>query len=92
MHIVTYIPRRVFAANEASAYTQCSQPHRNFILTAIQLKFSQINLKMMAIQKIGKYTFCSNYPKGPFLRGVAHLISLTIKYTTQTYEMAMKMK
>ena len=41
-------------ANEASAYTQCSQPHRKLILTAMLLKFSQINLKMMAIQKIGK--------------------------------------
>ena len=40
--------------NEASAYTQCSQPHRKLILTAMQLKFSQMNLKMMAIQKIGK--------------------------------------
>ena len=44
----------VFAANEASAYTQWSQPHRKLILTAIQLQFSQINLKMMAIQKIGE--------------------------------------
>ena len=42
------------AANEASAYTQCSQPHRKLILTDIVLKFSQINLKMMAIKKIGK--------------------------------------
>ena len=40
------------AANETSAYTQCSQPHRKLILTAMQLKFSQINLKMIAIQKI----------------------------------------
>ena len=42
------------AANETSAYTQCSQPHRKLILTAIQLKFSQITLKIMAIQKIEK--------------------------------------
>ena len=42
------------AANEASAYTQCSQPHRKLILTAMLLKFSQINLIMIAIQKIGK--------------------------------------
>ena len=41
-------------ANEASAYTQCSQPHRKLKLTAMQLKFSRINLKMMAIQKMGK--------------------------------------
>ena len=39
------------AANEASAYTQCSQPHRKFIVIAMLLKFSQINLKMMAIKK-----------------------------------------
>ena len=42
------------AANETSAYTQCSQPHRKLILTAMQLKFLQINLKIMAIQKIKK--------------------------------------
>ena len=42
------------AAKEVSAYTQCSQPHRKLILRALLLKFSQINLKMMAIQKIGK--------------------------------------
>ena len=39
------------AANKTSAYTQCSQPHIKLILTAMQLKFSQINLKIMAIQK-----------------------------------------
>ena len=50
------------AANEASAYTQYSQPHRKLILTAMQLKFTQIYLKMMAIQKIGKSTFCSKLP------------------------------
>ena len=32
------------AANEASAYTPCSQPHRKLILTAMLLKFSQVNL------------------------------------------------
>ena len=42
------------AANETSAYTQCSQPHRKLILTAVLLKYSESNLKMMAIQKIGK--------------------------------------
>ena len=31
------------AANEASVYTQCSQTHRKLILTAMHLKFSQIN-------------------------------------------------
>ena len=44
----------IISANEASAYTQCSQPNKKLILTAMLLKFSQINLKMMAIQKIGK--------------------------------------
>ena len=42
------------AANETSAFTPCSRPHRKLILTAMLLQFSQINLKMMAIQKIGK--------------------------------------
>ena len=42
------------AANETSAFTPCSQPHRKLILSAMLLKFSQINLKMMVIQKIGK--------------------------------------
>ena len=42
------------AANQASAYTPCSQPHRKLILTTTLLKFSPINLKMMTIQKIGK--------------------------------------
>ena len=42
------------AANAAVAYTQCSRPNRKLILTAILLKFSQINLKMIYIQKIGK--------------------------------------
>ena len=32
------------AANEASAYQLCSQPHRKLILTAMLLKFSQIDL------------------------------------------------
>ena len=50
------------AANEPSAYTQCSQAHRKLILTAMQLKFSQIYLKMMAIQKIEKLTFRSKLP------------------------------
>ena len=42
------------AANAAVAYTPCSRPNRKLILTAILLKFSQINLKMIYIQKIGK--------------------------------------
>ena len=32
------------AANDASAYTPCSQPHRKLILRAMVLKFSQIIL------------------------------------------------
>ena len=42
------------AAYEVYVYTPCSRPHRKLILTAMLLKFSQINLKMIAIQKIGK--------------------------------------
>ena len=41
-------------ANEASVYTPCSRPHRKLILTAMVLKFSQINIKIMAIRNIGK--------------------------------------
>ena len=44
----------ILTANEASAYTPCSRLRRKLILTARLLKFSQINHKMMAIQKIGK--------------------------------------
>ena len=32
----------ILAANDAVAYTPCSQPHRKLLLTGI-LKFSQIN-------------------------------------------------
>ena len=43
-----------FAENDAAAYTPCLGPHRKLILTAILLKFSQTNLKIMHIQKIEK--------------------------------------
>ena len=46
-----------FAKNEAAAYTPCLGPNRKLILTAILLKFSQTNLKIMYIHKIEKYTF-----------------------------------
>ena len=36
--------------------------YRKLFLTAILFKFSQINLKMIYIQKIGKETFQSNWP------------------------------
>ena len=44
------------ASNEDAAYisTPCSRPHRRLSLTAILLKFSQINLKLMYTQKTGK--------------------------------------
>ena len=45
------------AANDAAAYTQCFRPHRKLIFTAILLKISQINLKMVRIQKIEKLRF-----------------------------------
>ena len=41
-------------ANDAAACTPCLQPHRKIILTAILLKISQINLKIMYNQKIEK--------------------------------------
>ena len=47
-HDVTY------AENDAAAYTACLGPHRKLILTAILLKFSQTNLKIMCIQTIEK--------------------------------------
>ena len=43
------------AAIDAAAYTQCFPSHRKLILTAILVfKVSQINLKMIRIQKIEK--------------------------------------
>ena len=53
-------------ANEADAYTPCLLLHKKLILTAILLKISQINLKIMYIQTIGKKHFYQNYPKDPF--------------------------
>ena len=54
-------------ANELSAYTPCLRPKRRLILTGFLLKFSQINLKIMYIQKIENKHFGQNYPpKGPF--------------------------
>ena len=39
------------AANDSSAYTEGLRPHRILSKTAILLKISQINLKMICIQK-----------------------------------------
>ena len=44
-------------AKYAAAYTSCSRPHRKLILIAVLLKFSQTNLNVMDIQKVGKLTF-----------------------------------
>ena len=44
----------IIAANNAAAHTPCLQSNRKLILTAILLKFSQIDLKMICIQKIEK--------------------------------------
>ena len=38
---------------------QCLRPHRKLILTAILLKISQFNLKMIPIQKIEKFPYRS---------------------------------
>ena len=61
------------AANDATAYTLCLGPHRKLILTVtvILLKISQINLKIVYIQKIEKDAFRSKLPLGPFLRDAA---------------------
>ena len=42
------------AINDASPYTPCLESHKNLISTAIPFKISQINLKIMHIQEIGK--------------------------------------
>ena len=44
----------ILAANEAVVYTIFLRLHRKFILTAILLKFLQINIKIMYIKKIEK--------------------------------------
>ena len=49
MLAVTYV---TLAANDDAAYTPCLRPHRKLILSAILLKISQINLKIICIQKI----------------------------------------
>ena len=41
-------------ANDVATYTHCVRHHRKLILTAYLLKISQINLKMICIQKIEK--------------------------------------
>ena len=42
------------AINDAAPYTLYLESHRKLILTAIPLKISQINLKVMHIQEIIK--------------------------------------
>ena len=42
------------AINDAVPYTPCLESHKNLISTAIPLKISQINLKIIRIQKIEK--------------------------------------
>ena len=39
------------AENETGAYTPCLRPHKKLILTAIHLKFSQTNNKIVWIRK-----------------------------------------
>ena len=54
------------AANDAAVYTQCLRHHKKLILTAILLKLSQINLRVICIQKIQNKGFDENYAKGLF--------------------------
>ena len=42
------------AINDAAPYTTCLESHKNLISTAIALKISQINLKIMHIWEIEK--------------------------------------
>ena len=44
----------IIGASDGAAYTQCLLTHRMIMLTDILLKISQINLKMICIQKIEK--------------------------------------
>ena len=45
------------AINDAAPYTPCLESHKNLISKAIALKISQINLKIMHIWEIEKFTF-----------------------------------
>ena len=42
------------AINDAAPYIQCLESHKNLNSTAIPLKISQINFKIMHIQEIEK--------------------------------------
>ena len=42
------------AMNDAAPYTPCLESHKNLISTAIALKISQINLKIMHLWEIEK--------------------------------------
>ena len=42
----------IIAINDAAPYTPCNESHKNLILTAIPLKCSHINLKIMHFQEI----------------------------------------
>ena len=48
------------AINAAAPYTPCLESHENLILTAIPLKFSQINFKIMHFQEIEIYLSTAN--------------------------------
>ena len=58
-------PDVTFAKYNAAAYTPCLGPRRRLISTAILLKFSQTNLKIMYIPKIEKM-FWSKISQGLF--------------------------
>ena len=42
------------AANDTAAFTRCLRHHKKLISTSIVLKLSQINIKVICIQKIQK--------------------------------------
>ena len=50
------------AINDGASYTPCLESHKNLISTAIPLKISQINLKIMHIPEMEKLTFWSKLP------------------------------
>ena len=51
-------------------------------MTAMLLKFSQINLKMMDIQKNKEINILFKITLGPFLRGAAQMTNTSIMFET----------
>ena len=64
------------AINDAAPYTPCLESYKNLISTAIPLKISQINLKIMHIQNRKINIFIKiTLLEGPFLCDAAHIMT-----------------